>query len=67
MWLFVHLTFLNGFGNRLGALTRWFWAMVGRRRHERIFSVAHTGGDLSSPEAVRAQISPNPFPERDAT
>ena len=62
VWLVVHLTFLNGFGNRVGALARWFWAMVGRRRHERIFSVAHTGGDLSSPEAVRARISPNPFP-----
>ncbi len=62
VWLFVHLTFLNGFGNRVGALTRWFWAMVGRKRHERIFSVGHVGGDLSAPEAVRARITPNPFP-----
>ena len=62
VWLFVHLTFLNGLGNRVGAATRWFWAMVGRKRHERIFSVGHVGGDLSAPEAVLAQIAPNPFP-----
>ena len=45
-----------------GALWSWFWAMVGRKRHQRIFSVAHIGGDLSAPESVRAIISPNPFP-----
>jgi NADH dehydrogenase len=62
VWLFVHLTFLNGFGNRLTTVWTWFWAMVGRTRRERIFSVAHTGGDLSTPESLRATISPNPFP-----
>jgi NADH dehydrogenase len=62
VWLFVHLTFLNGFGNRLAALWRWFWAMVGRQRHERIFSVAHTGGDLSAPDSVRTRIAPLAFP-----
>ncbi len=29
---------------------------------ERIFSVAHTGGDLSTPESVRSSIQPAPFP-----
>ena len=62
VWLFVHLTFLNGFGNRIAAVWSWFWAMVGRKRHQRIFSVAHPGGDLSAPENVRAKISPKPFP-----
>jgi NADH dehydrogenase len=62
VWLFVHLAFLNGVGNRVGAVWRWFWTMVGRKRHERIFSVAHTGGDLSAPENVRIRIAPNPFP-----
>ena len=32
VWLFVHLTFLNGFGNRVTAVSSWFWAMVGRKR-----------------------------------
>jgi NADH dehydrogenase len=62
VWLFIHLAFLNGFGNRLGAVWRWFWTMVGRTRHERIFSVAHTGGDLSAPENVRIRIAPHAFP-----
>ncbi len=62
VWLFVHLTFLNGFGNRGAALFRWAKAMVGRSRPERVFSVGHTGGDLSLPEKIRAQVMPSPFP-----
>ena len=62
VWLFVHLAFLNSFSNRLAAVWRWFWAMVGRTRHERIFSVTHTGGDLSAPESVREKIRASPFP-----
>ena len=65
VWLFVHITFLNGFGNRLMALWRWSRAMVGRARPERVFSVGHTGGDLSLPETVRARIMPSPFPATD--
>ncbi len=62
VWLFVHLAFTNGFGNRFTNLWHWFWAMVGRTRPERIFSVAHTGGDLSTPESVRPIVQPAPFP-----
>jgi NADH dehydrogenase len=62
VWLFVHLAFLNGFSNRASALWRWFWAMIGRTRTQRVFSVGHTGGDLSAPKAVRAVITPNSFP-----
>ncbi len=63
VWLFVHLAFTNGFSNRISALWSWFWAMVGRNRKQRIFSVAHTGGDLGTPESVRSIIQPAPFPE----
>jgi NADH dehydrogenase len=62
VWLFVHITFLNGFANRAAALWRWARAMVGRSRPERVFSVGHTGGDLSLPDAVRAEVMPDPFP-----
>ncbi len=62
VWLFVHITFLNGFGNRLAALWRWGRAMVGRARPERVFSVGHTGGDLSLPDDVREAVMPKPFP-----
>jgi NADH:quinone reductase (non-electrogenic) len=66
VWLFVHLAFLNGFGNRFATLRRWATSMIGRARPERVFSVAHTGGDLSTPDAVRAVVEPIRFPERDA-
>jgi hypothetical protein len=31
----VHITFLTGFKNRFGALTRWMVSFVGRGRYER--------------------------------
>ena len=43
-------------------LVRWMRWMAGKNRVERTFSVGHTGGDLSAPEAVREQIMPSPFP-----
>ncbi|MFI5052890.1 MAG: NAD(P)/FAD-dependent oxidoreductase [Acidimicrobiia bacterium] len=67
VWMFVHLAFLNGFGNRFTTLMRWLRWMGGRNRVERTFSVGHTGGDLSAPDGVREQILPNPFPEVTAT
>jgi NADH dehydrogenase len=62
VWMFVHLAFLNGFGSRFVALWRWGTSMVGRARPERVFSVGHTGGDLSLPDKVKAEIMPKPFP-----
>ncbi len=62
VWFFVHIGFLNGFGHRASTMLRWFQSMVGRARPERVFSVGHTGGDLSLPEVVRARIMPDPFP-----
>jgi len=35
IWLVVHITFLTGFKNRLGALMRWMVSFVGRGRYER--------------------------------
>ena len=40
--------------------------MVGRARPERVFSMGHTGGDLSLPEAVRRRVMPSAFPVFDA-
>jgi NADH:ubiquinone reductase (H+-translocating) len=62
VWMFVHLAFLNGFGHRLTALWRWGRSMIGRARPERVFSVGHTGGDLSLPEAIKEKVMPKPFP-----
>ena len=66
VWLFVHLAFLNGFGNRFSAIWRWSISMIGRARPERAFSVSHTGGDLSAPASVRTVIQPSAFPALDA-
>jgi NADH:ubiquinone reductase (H+-translocating) len=66
VWLFVHVAFLNGFGSRIAALWRWSRAMLGRARPERVFSLGHTGGDLSMPEAIRAEYMPSPFPVWDS-
>ena len=65
VWLFVHIAFLNGFGNRFATMMRWARSMIGTSRPERVFSVGHTGGDLSLPEKVRTQVMPNPFPVMD--
>jgi NADH:ubiquinone reductase (H+-translocating) len=62
VWMFVHLGFLNGFGNRFAAIWRWARAMIGRARPERVFSVGHTGGDLSLPDEVKEKVMPKPFP-----
>jgi NADH:ubiquinone reductase (H+-translocating) len=62
VWMLVHLTFLNGFGNRFTAFWRWSRAMVGRARPERVFSVGHTGGDLSLPDDVKVKVMPKAFP-----
>jgi NADH dehydrogenase len=65
VWFFVHIGFLNGFGHRASTMVRWFQAMVGRSRPERVFSVGHTGGDLSLPDEVKAKVMPKPFPVAD--
>jgi NADH dehydrogenase len=35
IWLVVHITFLTGFKNRVGALARWAISFIGRGRSER--------------------------------
>jgi len=48
MWLGVHLVFLTGFRNRIGALLRWCGALLGRHRAERAFLVRRgSAGDDS--------------------
>jgi NADH dehydrogenase len=62
VWFFVHLGFLTGYGNRLSTMARWLRSMLGRGRAERAFSTAHTGGDLSLPDEVRATVQPVLYP-----
>ncbi len=46
LWLVVHVTFLTGFKNRVGAMARWAVSFIGRGRYER----ALTGGWASGSE-----------------
>jgi NADH dehydrogenase len=62
VWLFVHIAFLNGFGTRAQTMLRWSRSMIGRSRPERVFSVGHTGGDLSLPEVAMRRVVTSPFP-----
>ena len=62
VWFFVHLAFLTTFGDRFSTMLRWLRSMIGRSRAEREISTAHTGGDLSLPESVRAVVQPVQFP-----
>jgi NADH dehydrogenase len=62
VWAFIHLAFINGFGNRIGTIVKWTRSFVGRARPEREFSVMHTGGDLSLPADVRHFVQPQPLP-----
>ncbi len=60
MWLGVHLVFLTGFRNRVGALFRWSGALLGRHREERAFMVRRaTAGDDSY-----ASVLPTDSPAR---
>jgi NADH:quinone reductase (non-electrogenic) len=52
LWLVVHITFLTGFKNRLGALARWTVSFVGRGRYERALTgpwVARRAGPDTEP------------------
>jgi NADH dehydrogenase len=62
IWAFVHLTFLTGFGNRLTTVLHWTRSLVGRARPDRQFSTYHTGGDLTLPHSILAEVRPNPLP-----
>jgi NADH dehydrogenase len=62
VWMFVHIAFLTGWGNRFPTMARWLRWLLGHNRPERSFSVAHTGGDLSTPPSVLAKIERDPFP-----
>jgi NADH dehydrogenase len=50
-WLFIHIGFLTGFRNRLGALVSWWLAFTRDLRRERTFTAADvlTARDVYSP------------------
>ena len=52
LWLVVHVTFLTGFKNRFGALTRWAVSFVGRGRYERALTGRWVARAEQEPESA---------------
>ena len=48
LWLVVHITFLTGFKNRVGALARWAVSFIGRGRYERALTGTWVNGSEPS-------------------
>jgi NADH dehydrogenase len=48
LWLVVHVTFLTGFKNRVGALARWGVSFVGKGRYERALTGDWANGSQPS-------------------
>jgi NADH dehydrogenase len=50
-WLFIHIAFLTGYRNRLGAILTWFLAFTRESRRERAFMTARidTSDDVFTP------------------
>jgi hypothetical protein len=55
-WLFVHLAFLMGFRNRVGALISWSWAFIGRSRDQRTFTVEAGATFTDTEPALRGHV-----------
>jgi NADH:ubiquinone reductase (H+-translocating) len=47
LWLVVHVTFLTGFKNRVGAVARWAVSFIGRGRYERALTGTWVSGSVS--------------------
>jgi NADH dehydrogenase len=59
-WLFIHIAFLTGYRNRLGAVLTWWVAFTRDRRRERAFTTAVVGRaeDVYTDSAPRAAPDP---------
>ena len=62
LWLVVHLTFLTGFKNRIGALAHWAVSFLGRDRAERTFTAWEVLGREAFAERVGAPGGSPPSP-----
>ncbi|HTR93125.1 MAG TPA: NAD(P)/FAD-dependent oxidoreductase [Trebonia sp.] len=58
VWLFIHIGFLTGFRNRLGALIGWWFAFTRDLRRERSYTIddVRTPGGLYSRQADTAAL-----------
>jgi NADH dehydrogenase len=69
-WLFIHIAFLTGYRNRLGAVLTWWSAFTRDRRRERAFTTREVGqvADIYAPAVPAARSGePAPAPHRAET
>ena len=59
MWLFVHITFLTGFKNRLSAMFHWAGTFLASGRAERTITVRQTIGRVAIERGRRGRRSPD--------
>ena len=66
VWLFIHIGFLTGFRNRIGALFSWWFAFTRDLRRERTFTIddmpvaayRSQAGSVASPKTPAGRHSP---------
>jgi NADH dehydrogenase len=69
VWLFIHIAFLTGYRNRLGAILTWWVAFTRDARRERAFTTREVGRvpDLYEPVPGEARAAaPRPPAQRSA-
>ncbi len=61
-WLFIHIAFLTGYRNRVGAILTWWLAFTRDRRRERAFTTREVGAvaDIYAPTSAPPTPSPSP-------
>jgi NADH:quinone reductase (non-electrogenic) len=61
-WLFIHIGFLTGFRNRVGAVVSWWFAFTRDLRRERAFTSRDVGAlrDVYRPPAAQPQAAQPP-------
>jgi NADH:ubiquinone reductase (H+-translocating) len=62
IWLFIHIAFLTGYRNRLGAIFTWWVAFTRDVRRERAFTTRQVGRvrDLYEPDATEGPAATQP-------
>jgi len=68
-WLFIHIAFLTGYRNRLGAILSWWAAFTREGRRERAFTTSQVGvvADVYAPYVPAARPGGSKTPAEPAT
>jgi NADH:ubiquinone reductase (H+-translocating) len=56
VWLFIHIGFLTGYRNRVGAVMSWWYAFTRDLRRERTFTIDHLSAGVYGDQADAAAL-----------